>query len=308
MQTFASPTDVHAAIRRARAQGLSVGCVPTMGALHAGHASLIERARAECSCVVATIFVNPTQFGPSEDFSRYPRTLDADLEICRQAGADLVFTPSVPDMYSPDADTLVRVNRLSTVLEGAHRPGHFDGVTTVVAKLFLITEPDRAYFGQKDFQQQLIIRRMVRDLNFPVEMITCPIVREPDGLAMSSRNRYLSAAERQTATAISQALWHAESLAAKPGTSPASVAQALHQRLTAVPGIQLQYALLADPETLAEVPEHTPITSAVALVAARVGTTRLLDNHILQFSSQQNPADCSPTGQKMREGQASSTP
>ncbi len=283
MQTYALPTDVHAAIRKARTQGLTIGCVPTMGALHAGHASLIQRAREECSCVVATIFVNPTQFGPNEDFSRYPRTLEADLEICRQAGADLVFTPSTSDMYSQDAETIVRVNRLSTVLEGAQRPGHFDGVTTVVSKLFLITEPDRAYFGQKDFQQQLIIRRMVRDLNFPVQIVTCPIVREPDGLAMSSRNRYLSPTERRTATAISQALWFAESLAAQPGNSPDSVAKALHQRLTSVPGIELQYALLADPETLAEIPPHTPISTAVALVAARVGTTRLLDNHILKF-------------------------
>ncbi|MFM8476349.1 MAG: pantoate--beta-alanine ligase, partial [Planctomycetaceae bacterium] len=241
-------------------------------------------ARGACGCVVATILVNPTQFGPTEDFSRYPRTLEADLEICRQAGADLVFTPAVADMYSHNAETIVRVNRLSTVLEGAHRPGHFDGVTTVVAKLFLITEPDRAYFGQKDFQQQLIIRRMVRDLNFPVEIITCPIVRETDGLAMSSRNRYLSAAERQTATAISEALQFAQRLAEQPGASHPTVAHALTERLTSVPGLELQYAVLANPETLEEIPRNTTIPAAIALVAARVGTTRLLDNHILQFA------------------------
>jgi pantoate--beta-alanine ligase len=188
-------------------------------------------------------------------------------------------------MYSPNAETIVRVNRLSTVLEGAHRPGHFDGVTTIVAKLLLITEPDRAYFGQKDFQQQLIIRRMVRDLNFPVEIITCPIVREADGLAMSSRNRYLSTTERQTATAISQALRFAQSLAAQHEVSPSAVADALTERLTSVPGLELQYAVLADPETLEEIPQNTPIPAAVALVAARVGTTRLLDNHILRFDS-----------------------
>lgn len=284
MQILSAPTDVHLAIRNARRQGQTIGCVPTMGALHAGHASLIERARGECGCVVATIFVNPTQFGPNEDFSRYPRTLEADLEICRQAGADLVFTPAVADMYSHNAETIVRVNRLSTVLEGAHRPGHFDGVTTVVAKLFLITEPDRAYFGQKDFQQQLIIRRMVRDLNFPVEIITCPIVRETDGLAMSSRNRYLSAAERQTATAISQALQFAQRLAEQPGASHPTVAHALTERLTSVPGLELQYAVLANPDTLEEIPQNTTIPAAIALVAARVGTTRLLDNHILQFA------------------------
>lgn len=187
-------------------------------------------------------------------------------------------------MYSPSAETIVRVNRLSTLLEGAHRPGHFDGVTTVVSKLFLITEPDRAYFGQKDFQQQLIIRRMVRDLNFPVEIRTCPIVREADGLAMSSRNRYLSSTERQTATAISRALQFAQSLAAQHGVCPATVAQALTQRLTSVPGLELQYAVLADPETLEEILQNATIPAAVALVAARVGTTRLLDNHILQFA------------------------
>lgn len=285
MQILSAPADIHRAVRNARRQGQTVGCVPTMGALHAGHASLIERARAECACVVATIFVNPTQFGPNEDFSRYPRTLDADLEICRQAGADLVFTPAVSDMYSPNAETIVRVNRLSTVLEGAHRPGHFDGVTTVVAKLLLITEPDRAYFGQKDFQQQLIIRRMVHDLNFPVEIITCPIVRESDGLAMSSRNRYLSTTERQTATAISQALRFAQSLASQHDVSPSAVADALTGRLSSVPGLELQYAVLADPDTLEEIPRNATIPAAVALVAARVGTTRLLDNHILRFDS-----------------------
>ncbi|MFM7040255.1 MAG: pantoate--beta-alanine ligase [Planctomycetaceae bacterium] len=283
MQTYSQPADIHAAIRNARRQGQTIGCVPTMGALHAGHASLIERARSECSCVVATIFVNPTQFGPSEDFSRYPRTLDADLDICRRAGADIVFTPAVSDMYSPNAETIVRVKDISTILEGAHRPGHFDGVTTVVSKLFLITEPDRAYFGQKDFQQQLIIRRMVRDLNFPVEIITCPIIREPDGLAMSSRNRYLTTEERRTATAISQSLWFAESMADQPHAQPVTVQLALTERLNAVPGIELQYALVACPDTLIQIPAGSRVANAVALVAARVGTTRLLDNHILKF-------------------------
>ena len=283
MQTYSQPADIHAAIRNARRQGQTIGCVPTMGALHAGHASLIERARSECSCVVATIFVNPTQFGPSEDFSRYPRTLDADLDICRRAGADIVFTPAVSDMYSHNAETIVRVKDISTILEGAHRPGHFDGVTTVVSKLFLITEPDRAYFGQKDFQQQLIIRRMVRDLNFPVEIITCPIIREPDGLAMSSRNRYLTTEERRTATAISQSLWFAESMADQPHAQPVTVQLALTERLNAVPGIELQYALVACPDTLIQIPAGSRVANAVALVAARVGTTRLLDNHILKF-------------------------
>ena len=161
------PSEVRSIVRNARRNGNSVGCIPTMGALHQGHVSLVERARAECDFVVATIFVNPIQFGPNEDFSKYPRTLEADLELCRNAGADLIFTPQTASMYSSQAQTIVRVAKLASVLEGAHRPGHFDGVSTVVAKLFNITEPDRAYFGQKDFQQQLIIRQMVMDLDQP---------------------------------------------------------------------------------------------------------------------------------------------
>ena len=272
-----------AAVRSARREGKTIGCVPTMGALHPGHASLVHRARRECGFVVATIFVNPTQFGPNEDFNRYPRTLEADLEICRAAGADLVFTPNVADMYASDAETVVRVAQLSTTFEGAHRPGHFDGVTTVVSKLFLITEPDFAYFGQKDFQQQLIIRRMVRDLNFPVQIVTCPIIREPDGLAMSSRNRYLSPVERETARALSQALATAQQLARNPSQTPQTVEWQLQQQLSGTPGLELQYASVVHPETLATLTHSPRNTPAVALIAARVGTTRLLDNQLLDF-------------------------
>ncbi|MEY3457678.1 MAG: Pantothenate synthetase [Planctomycetota bacterium] len=255
-----------------------------MGALHPGHSSLIQRARLECDFVVATIFVNPTQFGPNEDFSRYPRTLEADLEICRDSGADLVFTPNVSDMYAANAETLVRVSQLSTILEGAHRPGHFDGVTTVVSKLFLITDPDRAYFGQKDFQQQLIIRRMVRDLNFPIEIVTCPIIRESDGLAMSSRNRYLAPAERETARVLSQALTVAQALATDPQQTPQSIEEKLQERLQGTAGIDLQYAVVVDTETLSALAARPSNGLAVALIAARVGTTRLLDNQLLVFS------------------------
>lgn len=284
MLVQASPQQILAAVRTARRAGKIVGCIPTMGALHEGHASLIHMARRECGFVVATIFVNPTQFGPNEDFNRYPRTLEADLEICHAAGADLVFTPSVADMYTPDAETIVRVTQLSTTFEGAHRPGHFDGVTTVVSKLFLITEPDYAYFGQKDFQQQLIIRRMVRDLNFPVQIVTCPIIREPDGLAMSSRNRYLSPVERETARALSQALAMAEKLARNPSQTPQSVEQQLQQQLANIPGMELQYAAVVHPETLMPLSHSPRNTPAVALIAARVGSTRLLDNQLLDFS------------------------
>jgi pantoate--beta-alanine ligase len=252
-----------------------------MGALHAGHVSLIKRARKECNFVVGTIFVNPTQFGPNEDFSKYPRTLESDLEMCREAGADLVFTPQTSSMYSLLAQTIVRVDRLASVLEGAHRPGHFDGVSTVVTKLFNITEPDRAYFGQKDFQQQLIIRQMVEDLNQPVEIVTCPIIREPDGLAMSSRNRYLSADERQRAGLLSQALRKAKQLAEETSLVPAEISAAMINVLRSVEGIDLQYAVIANGRTLELLTERTE--PAVALIAAKVGTTRLIDNEILHF-------------------------
>lgn len=284
MLVYSSPRETLTAVRQARARGQVIGCVPTMGALHPGHSSLIQRARLECDFVVATIFVNPTQFGPNEDFSRYPRTLEADLEICRDSGADLVFTPNVSDMYAANAETLVRVSQLSTILEGAHRPGHFDGVTTVVSKLFLITDPDRAYFGQKDFQQQLIIRRMVRDLNFPIEIVTCPIIRESDGLAMSSRNRYLAPAERETARVLSQALTVAQALATDPQQTPQSIEEKLQERLQGTAGIDLQYAVVVDTETLSALAARPSNGLAVALIAARVGTTRLLDNQLLVFS------------------------
>lgn len=278
-----SPVKTHQMIRDARRRGLTIGCVPTMGALHDGHVSLIRRAKSECEFVVATIFVNPTQFGPNEDFSKYPRTLESDLQMCRDAGASLVFTPQTTDMYSPDTETIVRVTRLSTVLEGAHRPGHFDGVTTVVSKLFLITDPDKAYFGQKDFQQQLIIRRMVTDLNFPVEIVTCPIIREPDGLAMSSRNRYLSPEERRTAAQLYQALLLGEKLAKETQLEPAEISARMHQHLETAGGIQVQYAILANTSSLEPLSSRNGHSQAVGLIAARVGTTRLIDNLIISL-------------------------
>ena len=276
-----SPTDTRRIVRAARRQGRSVACIPTMGALHQGHFSLVEIARKECDFVVATIFVNPTQFGPNEDFTRYPRTLNADLEMCRAAGADLIFTPSVSAMYGESAQTIVRVAKLAQVLEGAHRPGHFDGVSTVVAKLFNVTEPDRAYFGQKDFQQQLIIRQMVLDLDQPVEIMTCPIIREADGLAMSSRNRYLSVVERKQASQLFQSLKLAETLAEETTLTPPEIAQQMTDHLKSVGGLETQYAVIADSVTLELLTDRS--NSAVALIAAKVGSTRLIDNQILRF-------------------------
>ena len=261
-----SLTETRRLVRAARARGLVVGCVPTMGALHPGHVSLIERASNECGFVVATIFVNPTQFGPNEDFTRYPRTLEADLELCRTAGADVVFTPQTSDMYRPEADTVVRVTQLATVLEGAHRPGHFDGVATIVAKLFQITEPDRAYFGQKDFQQLMIIQKMVSDLDMPIDVISCPIVRESDGLAMSSRNRYLSSSERRTAAHIYQSLLLAERLAQTTQLTPPEISERMALCLEEAGGIDVQYAFIAAAATLRPLLSRGP--QAVALVAA----------------------------------------
>jgi len=276
-----SLTETRRFVRAARQQGRSVGCIPTMGALHRGHVSLIEIARKECDFVVATIFVNPTQFGPEEDFTRYPRTLDTDLEMCRAAGADLIFTPPVSAMYTASAQTIVRVTELAEVLEGSHRPGHFDGVSTVVAKLFNVTEPDRAYFGQKDFQQQLIIRQMVVDLDQPVGIVTCPIIREADGLALSSRNRYLSVAERQQASQLYQALKLAETLAEETTLAPPEIARRMADHLKSVGGIDVRYAVIADSVTLELLTERSD--SAVALLAVKVGSTRLIDNQILRF-------------------------
>ncbi len=281
MDVFANPKQTQAHIRKLRASGKSIGVVPTMGALHAGHLSLVEAARKASDLVVATIFVNPSQFGPGEDFEQYPRTLESDLEVCRQAGADIVFTPEVGEMYSSNSQTSVVVSRLTQMLEGASRPTHFDGVTTIVAKLFNITLPDRAYFGQKDFQQQAVIRQMVSDLDFPVEIVTCPIVREPDGLAMSSRNRYLSTIERQQALAISQSLEEAERLAANGEHTATELQTNLNESLTSADGIDLDYAVVADVATL--LPAVEACDELVALVAAQVGTTRLIDNRVFRL-------------------------
>ena len=282
MNVFQQPAEFQARVRERRRSSRTVGVVPTMGALHEGHLSLVAAARSECDVVITTIFVNPTQFGLGEDFEQYPRRLESDLELCRSAGTDLVFAPSVNDMYLSDNSTMVRISGLAQVLEGASRPTHFDGVTTVVAKLLNITQPDRAYFGQKDYQQQLIIRRMVRDLNWPVDIINCPIIREPDGLAMSSRNRFLSARERAQALVLNRTLVQARWRAAEERTSPERVQAEMQQQLQLADGVEPDYAMVVDAETLR--PAGNAHQTAVALVAARVGRTRLIDNQILTFS------------------------
>jgi len=274
--------DVRSAVASARREGKIVGLVPTMGALHAGHARLIERCRAESGFVVVSIFVNPTQFGPNEDYQRYPRTIENDLNVCRDAGADLIFAPSVSTMYPRGASsTFVEVPGLSEKLEGASRPGHFRGVATVVLKLFEIVRPDLAFFGEKDYQQLLVIRRMVDDLNVPVEIRPVPTVREEDGLALSSRNRYLDPDQRRAARVLSQALQRAKQAVADGERSADRVRQILRERIELEGWANLDYAEVADAETLDPATEVGAGLRAVALLAVRFGTTRLIDNAIL---------------------------
>ena len=267
---------VREAVSAARHKGSRVGLVPTMGALHAGHVSLIEAARRECDLVVVSLFVNPTQFGPSEDFTKYPRTWEADLAICRAAEVDLLFKPLPETVYPDRFRTFVEVQGLSDVLEGKFRPGHFRGVATVVLKLLNIVAPDAAYFGQKDFQQQLIIRRMCEDLNLPCDIRVCPTVREPDGLALSSRNVYLSPQERRSALALSRCLHAAERLLQDGETDLERVREQMWKILRETPLVTPEYATVVHPETLEEVRIAT--LPLVAVVAARVGKTRLIDN------------------------------
>jgi pantoate--beta-alanine ligase len=265
----------------ARATGRTVGLVPTMGALHAGHTSLIERARAECDVVAVSIFVNPLQFGDPEDIARYPRTLDRDLAECAEAGADVVFVPTVAEMYPswPDPPaTTVSVRGVSDAWEGASRAGHFDGVATVVSKLFSVAGPCRAYFGLKDFQQLAVVRAMATDLCLPVEVVGCPIVREPDGLALSSRNVRLSDAERDASLALSRALAAGRAAVAAGERHGAAVARAMRAVAAHEPLVQLDYAVAVDPDTLEEVAVIEDPAAVRLLIAAIVGPVRLIDN------------------------------
>jgi pantoate--beta-alanine ligase len=270
-----------AVLDRGRSAGRVVGLVPTMGALHEGHTSLMTRARAECDVVAVSIFVNPLQFGDPEDIAHYPRTLERDLAVCAASDADVVFVPSVAEMYPswPAApSTTVSVRSVSEPWEGASRPGHFDGVATVVAKLFAIAGPCRAYFGLKDFQQLAVVRRMARELSLPVQVVGCPIVREADGLALSSRNVRLSATEREASTALSRALAAGRAALAGGERSGAAVARAMQAVVAAVPLVALDYAVLVEADTLEEVATVTDQGSLRLLIAAQVGPIRLIDN------------------------------
>lgn len=258
----------------------TVGLVPTMGYLHEGHLSLIHRAREECEHVAVSIFVNPTQFGANEDLSKYPRDLERDLRLIAPLGVDLVWNPTPDTIYPPGYQTWVEVESLTRPLEGAMRPGHFKGVTTVVAKLFNAVQPHRAYFGQKDAQQAAVIRQMVRDLNFPIEIIVCPIVREADGLAMSSRNKYLEGADRQAATVLFRALSAARSAYESGERSAVKLRTVMKDVLAAEPRANPQYVSCADYDTLQEldVIERKSLLSMAVLI----GKTRLIDNFVLE--------------------------
>ena len=284
MRILSDIAELRVALRQLRAGGerptpRSVGFVPTMGALHAGHRSLVQTARKRCDIVVVSIFVNPTQFGPNEDFSRYPRTLEQDCEMLETEGVDVVFTPTAKAMYPPGASTVVEVDGVSERLDGASRPGHFRGVATVVAKLFHIVQPDLAFFGQKDAAQVAVLRKMVHDLDFPLEIVVCPTVREPDGLAMSSRNRYLSPEERRRALTLSRALRSAEIQAARGEHRTAALLQTMRAILQEEPSIRIDYLAVVDPDTL--LPINDVSSGGLLAVAAYVGNTRLIDNVLL---------------------------
>jgi len=263
-------------ITQARSSGETIGLIPTMGALHDGHLSLVQAAKAECLFTVATIFVNPTQFGPDEDLDQYPRTLEQDMEALAAHDVDFVFSPNASEVYPSGFSTYVDPPDVAKPLEGEYRPGHFRGVCTVVLKLFNLVPADIAYFGEKDYQQLLVIRHMARDLNLPIEIRPCATVREPDGLAMSSRNAYLSDDERRQALALSDSLALANDLVANGETRSASILDEM-KRVFKKAGIEnIDYIALADPDTLQDVPAITQPTQA--LVAAHVGNTRLIDN------------------------------
>ena len=276
MRTVITLTDLHS-IRHSLAG--TVGLVPTMGYLHAGHLSLIRRAREESDHVVVSIFVNPTQFGPREDLSSYPRDLERDLSLIEPLGTDLVWIPTAEIMYPKDYQTWVEVETVTRPLEGAMRPGHFRGVTTVVAKLFNGVQPHKAYFGQKDAQQVAVIRQMTRDLNFPIEIVVCPIVREPDGLAMSSRNVYLDAEERKAATVLYRSLNGAKNLYENGERDAETLRLFMREVLATELLAQMQYVSCADYDTLEEL--ETVTGKALISMAVFVGKTRLIDNFVL---------------------------
>jgi pantoate--beta-alanine ligase len=279
MKILSTVSEMLRASRSVRAAGKKLGLVPTMGALHEGHLSLVRAARSRCQAVAVSIFVNPTQFGPNEDLAKYPRTFDRDCELLKKEGVDFVFAPTADEMYPGGAVTWVTVEGMSEKLCGRSRPGHFRGVTTVVGKLFHVCEPDVAFFGQKDAAQHAILRRMVRDLNFAVEVVVCPIVREASGLAMSSRNAYLTPEHRQQALVLHRSLREIEFRFRSGERASADLIAAGEQIIISEPAAKLDYLELVDPDTLE--PVLTVDHPALVAVAAMVGTTRLIDNLVL---------------------------
>lgn len=282
MKVLESLEETRAACRHARSEGKRVGLVPTMGALHEGHLSLVRAARAQTDFVVVSIFVNPTQFGPTEDFSKYPRTFERDRELLEREGVALLFAPAAEEMYPSGAATFVEVESLPRKLEGRTRPTHFRGVTTVVSKLFNIVQPERAFFGQKDAQQTVILRKMVCDLNMDVHLVVMPIVREPDGLAMSSRNRYLDAKQRKQAVVLYRAVSRIQTLADRGERSAEALLEAGKSVVAEEPEVRLDYLEIVDRETLEPVADVG--RGALVAIAAYVGPTRLIDNALLQGS------------------------
>lgn len=279
MKVFTDVRKIQEYCSSLKRRGVTIGFVPTMGALHEGHLSLIRRARKENACVCVSIFVNPIQFGPAEDLKRYPRPIRRDTSLCENENADILFVPSVRGLYGDDFRTYVEVEGLSDVLCGAARHGHFRGVATVLAKLFNIVQPDRAYFGQKDFQQSVVVRRMVGDLNFPVTIRVVPTVREAQGLALSSRNAYLSAEERRDAVRISQSLKIARDMVREGTRDSRVVIRRMERVIKGQGGLSVEYIEIVDPDTLS--PLRRINGRAVVVVAARAGKTRLIDNTVV---------------------------
>ena len=276
MQIISDPIEMQRIAMALRKEGRILALVPTMGCLHEGHLSLVREAARRAERVILSLFVNPTQFGPNEDFNRYPRPFEHDSALCLDAGVHIIFAPDPADMYAPDASVFMDENRISRGLCGASRPGHFKGVLTVVAKLFNLCQPNVAIFGQKDAQQARLIRQMARDMNFPVEIVVAPIVREPDGLAMSSRNRYLSDTDRQNALCLQRGLQAARAAFEAGERSTSALKKVIGEKIAAVPGTGVDYIEIVDADTF------EPVASiqrpALAALAVRIGATRLIDN------------------------------
>ena len=286
MKDISTIVEMKAACWQVQLNAKVLGFVPTMGALHEGHLSLVRASKSRCDVTVVSIFVNPLQFGPSEDLAKYPRTLDRDARLLEELGVDLLFVPGVEEMYPRDAKTFVQVEELSNKLDGASRPGHFRGVATVVAKLFEIVRPDYAFFGQKDAAQVAVLRKMVSDLNFDVELVVCPIVRERDGLAMSSRNAYLTPEQRQQALVLHRSLMRVQAAVDAGERDAATLIAIGKQAIAEEPGTRLDYFAIVDPDTLDPLPDVS--RAALVAVAVYVGATRLIDN-IALTTTQRSP-------------------